>query len=165
MNWLKIANNSDDVENAVKHKIQTSPFFINLFRSFHIPMSALNTLKIRIKRLDGNFCEAGESEILVDDRLASDPDFLGKDFHFMAHEVLHWLHRQKEKQNYFADPEEVEGFSTGIAYALFIGRTIDDIASQFLPLIKITIKDDIKAKAFLQQRLGDAANLLKKLGL
>lgn len=165
MSWWKKANDGQDLEARVKHKIRSSPFFARLFQMFHIPMSALDGLAIKVQRLQGNFCEAGEDEILVDDRLASDPELFNGDFHFMAHEILHWLHRQREKNNYFADPEEVQGFNTGIAYMMSIGRQDKDIASIFLPLIQINIKDDNKAMEFLQQRLNDARKLLSDMGL
>jgi hypothetical protein len=127
-----------------------------------------SNLEVTFQRLHGAFCEANDRQIIVDERLARAGDLLGKDFHFVAHEMLHWLRRQKEEMSYFGDPEEVEGFVTGIAYSLSeMGndpRADQVILHRFLPLIQINIKDDNTAKQFLAKLTSDARKLLTEIG-
>ena len=167
MNWYKIAQHKN-ISESVKHKIRTNPFFIALFRKFDIPLDKMDSdLDIQVKPLDGSFCEANDEQILIDDKLANSQNFLTDEFHFVAHEILHWLRRQREQMHYFADPEEVEGFNVGIAYMLSQQRgpgVEHRIVSKFLPLIKINIPDDNQAREFLKQRLIDARKLLSEMG-
>ena len=52
------------------------------------------------------------------------------------HELIHWLTRQKEKEFYFADPEEIDAFSSQIAFEILRGKNKRQIAKVFFPIIK-----------------------------
>ena len=167
MSWLKKANNNG-IEKRIKDKIRSSPFFIKLFQHFKASMKQLDELSFSFRQLENKFCEASEDEIIIDERLASSPDFLHEKFHFVAHEILHWLRRKFEKENYFGDPEEIESFNAAIAYDIFENKnTRMDMEKHlyhvFLPLIKVVIKDDNKAQEFLKHRIQDAHKLLKRM--
>lgn len=169
MSWLKRVYSNEDIAGQIKDKIRSDPFFIAIFKRFGIPMERLDShLTITIKRLDRSFGKTNDEQLIIDDRLARSPHFLHGDFHIIAHEILHWLRRQREQMHYFADPEEVEGFTVGIAYALQRVRSHRDwqnlLAKEFLPLIQINIPDDNKAREFLMKRIEEAQHLLSQIG-
>lgn len=168
MNWLKRVYSGEDMEARIKDRIRSDPFFLALFRRFGVPIERLDTnLHIVFKRLQRAFGETNDEQMIIDDRLARSPHFLDGDFHFVAHEMLHWLRRQREDMHYFADPEEVEGFTVGIAYAMMHIRGQpgweQKLMQEFLPLIKINIPDDNKAREFLTKRIEEAQNLCNSL--
>lgn len=160
MSWWK-RSKKESIEDQIKAHIRSSPFFRKLFHMMRVPTDALDELNIKIQRLEGQFCKADADVIVLDDRLADNENFFTSHFHFVAHEMLHWLKRQREKEHYFADPEEIESFNIAIAYALSNGSS--NLKETFLPLIQINIKDDNKALAFLQNRVREAKELLKKM--
>lgn len=164
MSWWKESkqNGNDNLEVRIKDNIRKSPFFIALFKKFHIPIEKLDELKFKTERLEDEFCLANEDSIIIDDRLANSETFLNEDFHFIAHELIHWLHRQVEQKQFFADPEEIESFNAAIAFALQ-NSPVNAVMQKFLPLIKIHFNDDNNSREFLKRRLIDAKRLLDEL--
>jgi len=176
MNWWKIASSkknllatqNDSLEDRIKHKVRSSPFFAVLFSKFNVDPDAFNDVHIITKPLDGVFCEANGDEIVIDDKLAKQ-DILGEQFHFVAHEIHHWLQRKASEQSYFSDPEEVESFNTAIAFAMNEWKNQSNIGKlivkHFLPLVKTSIEDDQKAMSFLKDRYKAAKALLADMNL
>jgi hypothetical protein len=68
-----------------------------------------------------------------------------------------------ENGEYFSDPEEVEAFSTAIAFILSEGDGLKKIKDEFLPLVKVTINDDATARKFLVNRVNDAKKMLLEM--
>ena len=172
MNWWKIAKTGKGVDQVIKHRLRSSPFFVALFQKHNVPLDALDGLSISVAQLDGVYCKASEDQIIIDSDLVKSKELFGPKFHFIAHEILHWLKRQVEKEHYFADPEEVESFNTAIAYFIHdwqekgqAGTLSEAIKKEFLPFIQITIKNDAAARKFLIKRMKDAKGLLSDMSL
>lgn len=182
-NWIKriklssIQAHEENLEELIKNGIKNSSFCRELFKKFNIPLDWVDSkLHIEVKDLKDKYSEANKDLIILDKKLAN-PDKLvqkgewqGKtsynlleDFHFIVHELWHWLTRQKEDKSYFADPEEKDAFIAAIK--CYIRTTCSrcsressdlEIKKKFLPLIKNTIKDDKKAEQFLQTLIDKA---------
>lgn len=178
-NWIKKIKTASKKEMSLEEKIKgiikTNSFCKELFEKFNIPLEYIDSkLKIKIAPLDGKYCEADEDCIVIDKKLADNNNIAHyyqlsngetgftpmEDFHFIVHELWHWLKRQKEAKHYFADPEEIDAFKTAIKF--FMRTNCSRCAScvaipkafkTFLPLVKITIKDDKKAEKFLKKIL------------
>ena len=77
----------------------------------------------------------------MNSKLFSNGNFFKDNLHFVVHEITHWLTRQREEQFYFADPEEIEAFSCGIAFEILQGKNTSDIIDTFLPIVKAHFDD------------------------
>ena len=165
MSWWKYSKeeHNEDLDKRIKETIRQSPFFISLFKKFKVPIEKLDLLRFTTDRLEDEFCKADDERVVIDDRLANSDSFFADDFHFMAHELIHWLHRQLEDKQFFADPEEIESFNAAIAFRLNQDGSIEKVYKKFLPLIKIHFDDDNKAREFLMSRIKDAKKLLSEL--
>lgn len=174
--WLKVSNLRSHVQNSatdigsqIKDQIKAKKFFHKLFAIHGIPMDALDSLKITVQPLKDEYAKAGEDEVIVGKELVDSGKLFGPKFHFVTHEILHWLKRQVEKNDYFADPEEIESFSTAIAYSIYENRKkkglYKALKQEFLPLVMVSIKDQVEADKFLKARINDAKQLLRDMKL
>jgi len=176
--WKQIISGQDNtdgtdphkgVEQDVKNRLRSSPFFAALFKKFSIPLGALDDLTIIVQKIDGGFCAGNGDKIVIDENVVKSGELFGRKFHYIAHEILHFLRRKLEDLDYFADPEEVESYTTAIAYAIYEWRNKKHLGkllvNEFLPLVNITIQDETASKKFLKHRIDDAKKLLKEMSL
>jgi hypothetical protein len=139
MTWYKLAKNiinETELNKRLKSLIKSSKFFIKLFEEYDIPIDRLDSLSFEIKDLDGKFAQSDAKTIYLNTELLKDSKFFDDGIHFVVHEITHWLTRQKEKDSYFADPEEIEAFSHAMAFELVRGKEVSYIKKVFFPIIE-----------------------------
>ena len=140
MAWYKIAKigmNNDELNKKLKDLIHSNTFFVHLFKKYNIPVDKIDhNLKFEVKDIDGGFSQANGQNIFLSPKLFENTDFFKDSIHFVIHELVHWLIRQKEKDNYFSDPEEKQAFSEAMAYEILRGKSKKEIYSTFFPIIK-----------------------------
>lgn len=169
--WLKLAKKTKKkgVGEAIKERLRSSPFFSALFTKYDLSLDSLDKLNIVVQPLDGVHCKTGQDEIIVDKGLVDSKELFGPKFHYIAHEILHFIKRQVEAEHYFADPEEVEAFSTAMAYYIYENQGQPNLGkillNEFLPLIKVTVPDDAAARKFYSERVKEAKELLSSMSL
>lgn len=173
--WLKLAAKKG-VDQVVKDRLRSSPFFAALFQKHNVDMATLDGLAITVAPLEGIFCKTDGDSLIIDDDLVKTKQVFGPKFHYIAHEILHFLKRQVGAEShpvqpgeYFADPEEVEAFATAIAYSMYVNREQKNLGKllqkEFLPLIKVTMPNDAEARKFFVDRLSEAKGMLSSMSL
>jgi len=156
MNWY---NKSKNINEKIKNIIRSSDFFSKLFKKFHVNMDKINTnLTFFVKDLDKIYAKGNKDYIFINSRLLNDSNDLQDKIHYIVHEIVHWLTRQREKEEYFQDPEERDSFLYGILYELLRNKSIEDIYKTFYPIISghFEKKEDSKKvmKALLLKALS-----------
>lgn len=140
MSWFKYSKTGiteQELSRKLKDTIRTNPFFVNMFREYGVPTETIdNNLVFKIVDLEGKFAQSDSKTIYLNENLFENGKFFTDNMHFFVHELIHWLTRQKEKEVYFADPEEVEAFSSQIAYEILKGKKREEITKVFFPIIK-----------------------------
>ena len=139
MSWFKISKtgiSDEELGNKLKNIVRTNPFFIRLFEEYGVPIDDLNKLSFKIMKLDGKFAQSDSKTIYLNENLFDNGMFFKENLHFFVHEITHWLTRQKEKEFYFADPEEIEAFSSQMAFEILRGKNKRQIEDVFFPIIK-----------------------------
>ena len=103
MGWYKQANN-EAVFHKIKEILKTNSFIQNLMADYNIPIEDIDdSLDFEIKELDGKFAEGNGLLITLDPKLFVDKDFFENKFHFVIHELFHWIKRRSEAKFYFKD--------------------------------------------------------------
>ena len=154
MNWFLTAStniSSTELSRKLKNIIRKTPFFVNLFKKYHVPMETVDdNLTFKIKEMKGRYAQSDSEEIAINSKLFESGDFFKDHLHFVIHELVHWLTRQREKRHYFSDHEEVEAFIYGMTYQLTRGKNKIEIEKVFFPIIKEHFKSETKAKVFFE---------------
>jgi hypothetical protein len=125
----------------LKDIIKIQPFFLKMFEKFNIPIDMLDNLTFQIKELKNRNAQSDSKTIIFDEKLFDKKDFIKEKLHFLVHELCHWLTRQRERNFYFADPEETDAFSIGMAYELLRGRNKEEVLKIYYPIIEKHFND------------------------
>lgn len=121
-----------------------------------IPIGRIdNHLTFEIKDLDGQKAKS-DSKTIIFDKKVFENNFIENGLHFLIHELYHWAIRQKEKNFYFADPEEIEAFSFGIAYEITKGLSLEEIAKIYYPILLDHFDERTDAKKLFKALLLNA---------
>ena len=167
MNWIKRAKagvSEKELNEKLKAFIKSSPFFQKLFVKFHVPMSRMDSnLTFEVKNIDGKNAVSDSDTITFNKKLFEQYDFMTDGIHFVAHEISHWLQRQREDNVYLSDPEEIESFSTGIAYELGRGKNEGDIRKIYYPILADHFSSDHDTEIMFKTLVQDAIKRLKEL--
>jgi len=151
MSWFKTAKHgvSDkELNKILKRFIRTSMFVRKIFNEYNIDIDAIDGLVFKTKDLDGRYAQSDSKSIYLDNSLFEDNSFFDKHVHFVIHELTHWLTRQKEKDFYFADPEEIAAFESAIAYEITRGQDHDTIIETFYPIIEAHVSNSNSKELF-----------------
>ncbi|MFA5599224.1 MAG: hypothetical protein WDA06_01375 [Phenylobacterium sp.] len=161
MNWFVFAQskNTEQICRFIKKQIRQDPFFIRLFKLFNIPIDRIDNLTIKIKPLYGMSAKSNSKTIILDKEVIDKSDTLNDIMHFIVHEICHWLIRQREKEQYFSDPEEHFSFIHAIAYEMKRGQSLDVIKDTFLPMIKAHFTDTKCAEVFYDKLVRKASEI------
>lgn len=161
MNWYKLSN--QELNNKLKDIIRNNPFMLKMLKSNSIPVERIeNHLTFEIKDLDGKKAQS-DSKTIIFDKKVFENNFVENGLHFLIHELYHWAVRQKEKNFYFADPEEIEAFSLGIAYEISEGLPLEEIAKIYYPIIEDHFGDKQDAKKLFKALVLNAQEKIKFL--
>lgn len=124
--WYKYFS-EQDVISKIREILVSHPLPQKLLKIYDIDIDDINThLHIRFDDLDGKFAKGNGEEIVFDRKLLND-DFFCNHFHFVIHELYHWIKRRKEMENYFYDEEEVQSFVLAMVWELFNNSTYEEI--------------------------------------
>jgi len=136
--WYTFAkqNFSIEISRKIKKIVRESPFFIKLFEKYGIPIEKIEDVSFKIMDLRGKHAQSDSKEIDLNSKLFENGDFFKNKLHFVVHELVHWLIRQREKDHYFSDPEEKDAFVVSMAYQIFNGSDKQCIYDTFFPIIK-----------------------------
>ena len=164
MNWYKETNICENNFNIkLKNIIKSNPFFHKLFDLYNISLDVIdNNLKFHIADLKGKNAKSIDDDIYFDSELFKKYDFFKRGLHFVVHELIHWLTRQKEKNCYFSDPEEIQAFIFGIAYEIKNGVPVEDITKLYLPIIEKHFNNKGKALTLYKDFHSKATNIRKE---
>lgn len=148
MNWYKFAKSAnDDFNKKVKNIIKTEPFFVKMLDIHSIPQEWVDDkLNFYIRDLKDKKAQSDSGNITFNSKLFEGDDFFKNGLHYLAHELYHWISRQKENSFYFADPEEAEAFAVSIAYEIVRGKEFEAIAELYYPIIEEHFSDKKNAK-------------------
>jgi hypothetical protein len=161
MNWYKLSN--QELNNKLKDIIRHNSFMLKMLKNNSIPIDRIDKhLTFKIEDLDGKKAQSDSQTIIFDCKVFEN-NFVENGLHFLIHELYHWIIRQKEKNFYFADPEEIEAFSLGIAYELSKGLPLEAIAKIYYPIIQDHFDDKMDAKKLFQALVENAQEKLKFL--
>lgn len=161
MGWYKQANN-EAVFHKIKETLRTNSFIQNLMSDYNIPIEDIdNNLDFEIKELDGKFAEGNGLLITLDPKLFIDKDFFENKFHFIIHELFHWIKRRSEAKFYFRDSEEVQSFVLAIAWEIMNGKKIESIYKSIYPIIEAHFESDGNSKKVFYDMIDEAKKLIE----
>ena len=160
MSWYKQAN-TQQVIDKIKYTLKESPFIQELMSSYDIPLTDIdNNLDIEIKELDGKFAEGNGVKIVIDPKLFDEDDFFENQFHFVVHEIFHWIKRRSEDKFYFNDEEEGQSFVLAIMWELMHGKTKKDVYRSIFPIVAVHFDDSKSAKKTFDEMCEKACKLV-----
>jgi len=166
MDWYKFAKSEIEntkINRAIKDRIRTNPFFKYLFEDYGVPIDRIDdNLSIEVTELNGKFAKSDSKKIYLNKKLFENGSFFAENFHFVIHELTHWLTRQKERQFYFADPEEVEAFACAMCFELDNGKKKEEIQKVFFPIIEAHFDQKHDANKLFEALFTKAVNRLRK---
>ena len=139
LSWFKqskIGISNNELSDKLKNIVKTNAFFARIFKTYGIPIETVDKLSFEVIKLDGKFAQSDSKTIYLNETLFEKDSFFKENLHFFVHEMIHWLTRQNEQEFYFADPEEIEAFSSQMAFEILRGRGKDKITKVFFPIIK-----------------------------
>ena len=161
MSWYKLANHNDIFE-KIRHILKSNSFINNLMKSYNIPIEDIdNHLDFEIKELDGKFAEGNGVLISLDPKLFRDKDFFENKFHFVIHELFHWIKRRSEAKFYFKDSEEVQSFVLAISWEIMQGKKVGDIYKYIYPIIEAHFEDEDDSKKLFSDMVIQAKKLIE----
>ncbi|MFW6130207.1 MAG: hypothetical protein ACOC56_03410 [Atribacterota bacterium] len=148
MNWYKFAKSSNkDFNKKIKNIIKKEPFFVKMLDIHSIPQEWIDDkLNFYIRDLKDKKAQSDSKSITFNSKLFDEENFFENGLHYLAHELYHWISRQKENSFYFADPEEADAFAIGIAYEILRGKSFEEIAELYYPIIEEHFNDKKNAK-------------------
>jgi hypothetical protein len=143
--WYKTAKigfTKEQLNRKLKELVRKDSFFKFMFKEFEVPFEAMDNggLTFMAKKLNGKFAESNGKFIFLNEKLFEKDNFFANGIHFVVHELLHWLTRQREKDFYFTDPEEIDAFAYGMAHEMQKGKGKEHIERVFYPIIKAHFK-------------------------
>lgn len=164
MTWYKSAKNkitNKELNDKLKSFIKDSNFFNILFKRYNIPIDRIDdNLEFKLEELPGKNAISDSSTITFNEKLFND-NFFEDGIHYVVHEVSHWLQRQREKNMYFADPEEIEAFVNGIIYEILRNKSLTDISRVYYPIISKHFPNEKDSVRFYMSLLKDANDKIK----
>ncbi len=161
MGWYKQANN-EAIFSKIKDILKTNSFIKNLMTDYDIPVEDIDRhLDFEIKELDGKFAEGNGLVITLDPKLFADKDFFENKFHFVIHELFHWIKRRSEAKFYFKDSEEVQSFVLAIAWEIMSGKKINDIYKTIYPIIEAHFENGSNSKQVFNDMVNQAEKLIE----
>ena len=149
-----------DLETAIKQKILGSKVLMNIFKDFDVSPDELKNLKIEVADLDNRYAETSLEVMRLDRSLFEKGDFFRDNFFVICHELVHFLSRAAEKQNFFRDPEEILSFCSSVAFELEQGRSIENIWARVYPKAEFHFNDKNKARQFFNRIIEKARKFL-----
>jgi len=162
----KTGLSKEELNEKLKSFIRDSAFFHKMFDDYGISMDRIdNDLHFHLEPLDGMHARSKGKDVFLDDELFKDGDFFEDKIHFVVHEMSHWLTRLRENDCYFADPEEIEAFTLGMAYELLKGRGEREVAKLFFPIISKHLKISENADVLFGSLLTKAKIRVKRFGI
>lgn len=162
-NLNKFSEHNVNIEQKIKDILIQSKPIQALFQEYSIDLKKIKNLKITITELDSRYAETDSDEMKINKDLFNlgFDNFLKNYFFIIAHEIIHWLTRTKEKEAYFNDPEEVLGFVAAIAYELDTGSTEDEIWNKIYPKVSWHFKSEDEASQFFAKLYNKAKKINK----
>jgi len=161
MSWYKQANN-EAVFKKIKEILKANSFIRNLMSDYGIPIEDIDEhLCFKIKELDGKFAEGNGLVITLDPKLFAESDFFENKFHFIIHELFHWIKRRSEEKFYFKDSEEVQSFVLAVAWEIMNGKKIDEIYKSIYPIIEAHFENGNNSKKVFDDMVIQAKKLIK----
>ena len=161
MSWYKQASN-EVIFNKIKDILKSNSFIKNLMSDYRISLEEIdNNLDFEIKELDGKFAEGNGLLITLDPKLFADGDFFENKFHFVIHELFHWIKRRSEAMFYFKDSEEVQSFVLAIAWEMIAGKDLKEIYQAIYPIIKAHFDSDGSSKKVFNDMVDQAEKLIE----
>jgi len=150
MSWYitaQIGMDSNELNRKLKSIIRDNSFFLKMFDEYDIPIERIDDqLTFKIKKMHGIHAQGNGRYIFLNPKLFERGDFLEEKIHFVAHELTHWLTKQREEDCYFADPEEIAAFTHGIIYELLRGKSKQEIFHVLFPIIEAHFEQKQDAK-------------------
>ena len=159
MSWFKqakIGMSDQELGKKLKNIVRTNAFFVRMFKAYGIPIEAVDKLNFEVIKLDGKFAQSDSKTIYLNETLFEKDSFFKENLHFFVHEMIHWLTRQKEQEFYFADPEEIEAFSSQMAFEILRGKGKDEITKVFFPIIKSHFSEEQDANKLFEALFAKA---------
>jgi len=165
MSWYITAQtgmDSQELNRRLKAIIRKNSFFLKMFDEYDIPIERIDDqLTFKIKKMHGIYAQGNGRFIFLNPKLFERGDFLEEKIHFVAHELTHWLTKQREEDCYFADPEEIAAFIFGIIYELLRGKSKQEIFQVLFPIIEAHFEQKQDARIVFKLLFNKA---LKKSG-
>ena len=153
-------NYSKEIEKAIKSKLKGSKFILTLMAEYSIPVSDIDKhLDIQITDLGGGYAEGNSKVIRIDEKIVE--GILNENFHFIIHEMWHWIKRRHEKLFYFNDSEEVQAFIWAIAWEMYSGRE-RELYKKIYPIVDSHFRDDAVAEDIFESMCEHARELCVK---
>ncbi len=165
MSWYTQAKETIDKKSLnirLKRIIREDSYFQMLFDKYSVPMSKLDELSFDVKKMHGQYAASNSEKIWLNKKLFEQGDFFSDKLHFVVHELVHWLIRQREEQHYFYDPEEKISFFHSICWELRRGKDEKRIRDVFLPIIEAHFDDNQDAEEFFNVLFHKAYDAIKK---
>lgn len=164
MKTASIDLSEKDFNERMKQLIKSNDFFSKLFNIYEVPLDVVGeNLKFHIIDLDGRHAKSKGNDIYINSKLLRENDNVEEVLHFVVHEMIHWLTRQREKMCYFSDPEELEAFALGMAFELKRGQSEEKIREIYFPIIQAHFKEDDQAEKMYKEFLKSAYVLNKNI--
>jgi len=164
MSWYKYQSNQQIV-NKIKQILLNHPLPRKMLETFGLSSDDIkNHLKIIFEDLDKQYAKGNSDEIVLDKKLLND-NFLEDHFHFVVHELYHWIKRRKEKENYFHDTEEIESFVMAIVWEMIKNKNPNDIYNVMFPIISSHFNRGENAKKIFKIMIEKANKIYKKWNL
>ena len=151
---------SKNIIEKIKYTLKNNDFVKRMMEEYKIPLEDLDTnLSFKIEYLDGKFAEGNGHEIILDPKIITE-DFFEENFHFVLHELFHWIKRRVEAKFYFKDKEEVESFVISIVWLLLENKSDEEINKKIFPIIDSVFKDKKFSKIIFRKMLDRAKDLI-----
>jgi hypothetical protein len=167
MTWYITAKtklSQKDINSRLKKIIKSNKFFVDMFNAHSVPLDRVDDhLTFEVKELDGKKAQSDSKTIILNKKIIEKGDFFENGLHYVVHELHHWLTRQKEKNFYFADPEEIDAFSMGMAYEILRGKKAKEISEIYRPIIEDHFSEEQDAKKLLKVLFYRAKEKAKQL--
>jgi len=160
MTWYITAKNrisEEEINLRIKDIIREGKFFAKMFDAFGVSIDRIDKhLNFHVVDMDGKHAQSKKEDIFLDNKLLNDESFFDTQIHFVVHELIHWLTRQREKDCYFADPEEIEAFTHAIAYEILRGEHDERLRKTFFPIIEAHFDEATNANLLFKALLAKA---------
>jgi len=150
MSWYITARcgmSDEELTRRMKDIIRKDCFFKYLFEKYDISIDKIDdNLTFKIAKMHGRYAQSDSKTIFINAKLFEKGDFFENKVHFVVHEITHWLTKQKEKENYFTDPEEIDAFTHSMMYEILRGIDKKEIFRVFYPIVEAHFENGKNAK-------------------